>query len=85
MSYVVGSEVETMAFTDHGVEYRPDGLLHAVDTESMTDSREALLGYAVCGTAVRVWTEHPFDPAAPATHDRCAAVTTGARSNLRPQ
>jgi len=76
--YVVGSEVEGMVFTDHGVEYRPDGPLHAIDPESLAGSRGGLLGYAVCGTAVRVWAERAFDPAAAAAHDRCVAITSGA-------
>src|SRR3954454_923780 len=76
--YVVGSEVEGMVFTDHGVEYRPDGPLHAIDPESVAGSRGGLLGYAVCGTAVRVWAERAFDPAASAAHDRCVAIISGA-------
>jgi hypothetical protein len=85
MSYVVGSEVEAMAFTDHGVEYRPDGPLHAVDTQSMSGAPQSLLGYALCGTAVRVWPDHPFDPTAPPAHNQCAAIAAEASSNERPR
>lgn len=75
MAYVVGSQVESMAFTDAGAEYQPAGLVHAVDNQSETFTPEAILGYAVCGTAVRVWHDRPFDGEAANAHDRCAAIT----------
>src|SRR5439155_15165691 len=40
MSYLLGSQVESMAFTDPGAEYEPAGAAHAVDTESETDLRQ---------------------------------------------
>ena len=77
MGYVLGSQVESMALTDIGPHYEPAGTTHAVDTESETFTAEAVVGYAVCGTAVRVWSDRPFDPDAPSAHDRCVAITRG--------
>ena len=74
MGYVLGSQVESMAFTDAGAEYAPAGVAHAVDTESETYVPDAVVGYAVCSTAVRVWPDHPFDPDAANVHDQCAAI-----------
>ncbi len=31
MGYVLGSQVESMAVTDEGIEYQPAGVAHAVD------------------------------------------------------
>ena len=75
MNYVLGSDAEAMAFTEAGIEYQPDGLRHAVDTESPTNPAQAILAYALCGTAVRVWPNQPFDPDAARVHDQCAALT----------
>ena len=75
MTYLLGSEAEAMAFTDGGIEYLPAGHAHAVDSESPTTLPQAILAYAVCGTAVRVWPDEPFDPTAPRVHDHCAALT----------
>jgi len=77
MGYVLGSQVESMSFTDVGAQYHPAGIAHAVDTDSETFTPEAVVGYAVCGTAVRVWPERPFDPAAGNAHDECLAITRG--------
>jgi hypothetical protein len=74
MSYVLGSQVESMTFTDAGAQYEPAGPAHAVDTESETYTPGATVGYALCGTPVRVWPEHPFDPEASEAHDQCAAI-----------
>jgi hypothetical protein len=79
MSYVLGSQVESMAFTDAGAEYEPAGAAHAVDTESQTYLPGAVVGYALCGAAVRVWPERPFDPDGPNVHSGCAAITCGER------
>ena len=75
MAYVLGSQVESMTFTDAGVEYHPAGTVHAVDTDSPTFRPDAVVGYAVCGTAVRVWPERPFEPDAVDSHDQCVAIT----------
>ena len=75
MAYVLGSQVESMTFTDAGAEYHPAGTAHAVDTNSPTFTPDAVVGSAVCGTAVRVWPERPFEPDAVDSHDRCVAIT----------
>ncbi len=36
MSYALGSQTESMAFADSGIEYGPEGLRHAVDRQSLT-------------------------------------------------
>ena len=77
MAYVLGSQVESMSFTELGAQYQPAGIAHAVDTESETFTPEALVGYAVCGTAVRVWADRAFDPAAGNVHEECLAITGG--------
>jgi hypothetical protein len=74
VGYVLGSQVESMAFTDAGVEYAPAGTAHAVDDGSDGTEPGALLGYAVCGAAVRVWPDRAFDADAPDAHPECAAV-----------
>jgi hypothetical protein len=79
MGYVLGSQVESMAFTDAGARYEPAGTAHAVDTEADTYVPHAVVGYAVCGNAVRVWPDRPFDPDDPNVHTRCAAITRGDR------
>lgn len=77
MAYVLGSEVESMAFTGAGADYGPAGTAHAVDSESETFAPDAVVGYAVCGTAVRVWPDRGFDPEAADAHDRCASIVRG--------
>ena len=74
MSYVLGSEAESMAFTDNGIEYGPAGLTHAVDTQSPINGPDAVLAYAICGKAVRAWPNQPFDSSAPGVHGECAAI-----------
>jgi hypothetical protein len=46
---VLGTEWDSMSFTDHGIDYRPAGVAHAVDTESPQDDRGPILAYAICG------------------------------------
>jgi hypothetical protein len=79
MGYVLGSQVESMAFTDAGAQYEPAGAAHAVDTESETHVPDAVVGYAACGAAVRVWPDLPFDPDGANLHSRCAAIARGNR------
>lgn len=62
MGYALGSQVESMAFTDAGARYEPAGTAHAVDTDSEMYVPDAVVGYAVCGTAVRVWARPSFRP-----------------------
>jgi hypothetical protein len=77
MGYVLGSQVESMAFTDAGADFEPAGTAHAVDTDAETYVPDAVLGYAACGAAVRVWPDRPFDPDAANAHRRCTAVARG--------
>jgi hypothetical protein len=77
MGYVLGSQVESMAFTDDGAQYEPAGAAHAVDVESETYVPDVVVGYALCGAAVRVWPDRPFDPDAANVHIRCAAIARG--------
>ena len=71
----VGSEAESMAFTDDGIEYGAAGLAHAVDTQSPINGPAAVLAYAICGKAVRAWPDQPFDSGARGVHDACAAMS----------
>ena len=74
MRYVLGSQVESMTFTDDGIEYLPAGVAHAVDPDSPVNARSGVTGYAVCGAAVRVWPDHRFDPKAGNVHYECAQI-----------
>lgn len=79
--YMLGSQVESMAFTNAGAEFEPAGVTHAVDTGMDAYLPDAVLGYAVCGAAVRVWPDRPFDPDSGDAHDQCVAI---ARNNPYP-
>jgi hypothetical protein len=79
VGFVLGSQVESMAFTDAGAQYEPAGAAHAVDTETETYVPGATVGYAVCGAPVRVWQDRPFDPDGAEVHDWCAAMARGDR------
>ena len=68
-----------MVFTDTGAEYEPAGAAHAVDIESETYVPRSVVGYAVCGAAVRVWPDRPFDPVGANVHSQCAVVARGDR------
>jgi hypothetical protein len=74
MGYVLGSETEAMTFTERGIEYVPEGRGHAVDLNTPYNTLTAVLAYAVCSTAVRVWPDAPFDPQASSVHDECVAA-----------
>lgn len=74
MSYVLGSENESMTVTTDGIEYRPAGLTHAVDLQSPINGPDAVLAYAICGHAVRAWPNQPFDSTARGVHEQCAAI-----------
>lgn len=71
---MLGSEAESIAFTDRGIEYRAAGVVHAVDTDAAAGGAALVLAYAICGQAVRVWLGEPFDAAADGAHDACAAM-----------
>ena len=77
MSYVLGSDTESIVYTADGIGYQPAGLEHAVDTESPTYRLNAALAYAICGQAVRVWPTQPFDSRSPGVHQDCAVVADG--------
>ena len=74
--YVLGSEHQLAVFGEH-VEYRPDGVAHAVDLQAPMNMRGSQFAYAVCGQPVHVWPELPFDANRPGMtqHDACLAVT----------
>ena len=75
MRYVLGSETESLTFTEHGSKVEPvGGMAHAVDPASPQNSAGGLLAYALCGTAVRAWPDHEFDPQAQRVHDRCTSI-----------
>jgi hypothetical protein len=63
-----------MTFGDNGIQYGPACLTHAVDVDSSVNRPDALVGYSICGEAVLVWPDRPFDPNLPDAHDECAAV-----------
>lgn len=73
---MLGSQVESMALTDAGATFEPAGVAHAVDTSADTYVPDAVLGYAVCGAAVRVWPDRPFDPNSADAHDQCVALAS---------
>ena len=75
--YLLGSDAELIMFEDGGVAYRRDGATHAVDPRDPVNAGSGVMGYAICGTPVRIWRDEAFDPRAPEAHDRCVA---GARS-----
>ena len=74
----MGTDTEAMTFTDRGIGYEPAGGSHAVDLRAPHNTATAVLGYAVCGAAVRVWPDQPFDPQASSAHDQCVAALEGA-------
>jgi hypothetical protein len=71
MRYVLGSETELLSFTEDGTKVEPVGLAHAVDPASPQNAAGGLLAYALCGTAVRAWPDHEFEPDAQHVHDQC--------------
>jgi hypothetical protein len=75
MRYLLGSETELLRFTKQGTNVEPVGMAHAVDPASPQNRAGGLLAYALCGTAVRVWPDHEFDPDAPRVHDRCVNLS----------
>jgi hypothetical protein len=75
MYCMLGSETEESTFTEHGIKVQPVGLAHGVDPASPLNRAGGVLAYALCGTAVRAWPDHVFDPHADRVHDRCAALS----------
>jgi hypothetical protein len=69
-----------MIVDGHHYAYRPSGLVHAVDANSLRPDSAMVLAYAICGTPVRVWPHEHFDPAAEHVHAQCAQhVRDGAK------
>lgn len=73
MGYVVGTSGESIMFTGDGIEYGPAGEVHAVDVLAPHNRHSSVLGYAICGLAVRVWADQPFDPTADGVDQTCAS------------
>lgn len=63
-----------MIFTGDGIEYVPAGEVHAVDLQALHNGRNPVLGYAICGAAVRVWPDQPFDATADGVDETCATL-----------
>ena len=76
---VTGSESQTLSFVDGTMHAQPSGLLHAVDRSAPRNQGGTLLGYALCGHAVLIWSEIAFDSDAGTSgiHDVCAALAAG--------
>ena len=72
MVFVLGSQVESMVVTDDGIDYEPAGIAHAVDLDDAVNGAAGVVGYALCGTPVRIWREQEFHPDGPDVHDDCA-------------
>ena len=79
--YLLGSDSEAISFAPGGVVYRRAGATHAVDPRAPVNARAVRVGYALCGTPVRIWPDESFDPTARVAPDRCVtlagAVSTG--------
>ena len=69
--YLLGSDTEQISFESSGATYSRAGATHAVDLDDPANVHTANLGYAICGTPVRIWRDEPFDPTAHEAHDRC--------------
>ena len=61
MGYLLGTESVELRFSPDRVDYLPAGRQHAVDTEAPLYAAASSLGYAVCGRAVLIWRDAPFD------------------------
>jgi hypothetical protein len=75
--YYLGSQSEEMVVEGDHYAYRPGGVVHAVDANSVVHDSAMVLAYAVCGTPVRVWPREHFDPAAERVHAQCAQHVLG--------
>lgn len=79
-AYLLGTESVEMRFSPDGVDYAPAGRHHAVDTEGQLYQAGCSVAYAVCGRAVLIWTDAPFDVEAAGddVDQACAAVVSAA-------
>jgi hypothetical protein len=66
-----------MAFSGESIDYRPSGVVHAVDAESAQFRPDHAFGYAVCGAPVRVWQDTPFELKAGDVVDRACGAVAG--------
>lgn len=69
---VLGSEDREPVFGAAEINYRPTGVLHAVDLQAAVNTASAAVAYAVCGRPVHVWPDRPFAVADAGVHDICA-------------
>lgn len=84
MPYLLGSDSEQLGFDRGRTRYTPEGQRHAVDLEGGNgNTRGAVLGYALCGRAVRVWPGRHFDADTPDVHPACAALAQQAVTQRR--
>ena len=75
VTYMLGSDSEQIGFDGARTRYTPHGQRHAVDLDDgKGNTRGAVLGYALCGQAVRAWPGRHFDAEAPEAHPACAAL-----------
>ena len=85
---MLGTDSEQIGFDGTRTRYTPHGQRHAVDLDDgQGNTRGAVLGYALCGQAVRAWPEQHFDADAPDAHPACAAraqQTTNQRRDATP-
>lgn len=72
--YLLGSDAELITFEGGGVGFRRSGATHAVDPRDPVNANSDAMGYALCGTPVRIWRDEAFDPDAPGAHDGCVAA-----------
>ncbi|HZC51696.1 MAG TPA: hypothetical protein VE441_04265 [Mycobacterium sp.] len=80
MGYLLGTESIELRFSPDGVDYLPAGRQHAVDTEAPLYAAASSLAYAVCGRAVLIWPDAPFDVEAAGDDidDACAGIANPA-------
>ena len=72
---MLGSDSEQLGFDGGRTRYTPQGQRHAVDLEDGNgNTRGAILGYALCGHAVRVWPGRRFEPDIPDAHPACVEL-----------
>ena len=84
MTYLLGTDTEQIGFDGARVRYTPHGQLHAVDFEGGNgNTRGAVLGYALCGQAVRAWSGRDFDSTPRDAHPACVALTQQATNQRR--
>lgn len=76
--FVLGSDTEVITFEQERAQYRRLGTTHAVDLHDPVNRPNATMGYALCGKAVRIWPDEPFDPSAAEAHEDCVRTARDA-------